>query len=140
MKPAQLIAAAALTLAVATPALAGNKLVTPQDGAFKVEKAQLAIKSPNVNACPANAKVAGWIFTNKPGPVTYMMVRKGGQVGAPKTITAKKGPAGYVASFSQTIQIHQAIDAEYRILVSHSGGVVSNWAPLKASCKIPLGG
>lgn len=140
MKPARVFAAAALSLAIATPAIAGPKLAPPQNAPFKVEKAQLAIKSPGVNACPTHAKISGWIFTNKPGPVTYMIVRRGGQVGAPRTITAVKGAGGYIASFTRTFEIHNAIDAQYRILVSNSGGVVSNWAPLKASCKIKLGG
>lgn len=141
MKTAHLIATALIAAtAAATPAIAGNKLIAPTDSAFKVEKAQLAIKSPGVNVCPAQAKVAGWIFTNKAGPVQYMIVRKGGQVGAPQTAQAVKGPAGYVASFSRTFEINNAINAEYRILVSNSGGITSNWAPLKASCKIQLGG
>ena len=140
MKPVTMIAAALVTAAAATSAMAGNKLATPQAPDFKVERAQLAIKSPKTNACPAQARMTGWIFTNQAGPVTYMIVRKGGQVGAPQTIQAIKGPAGYVASFTNTFEIQNAIAAEYRILVSNSGGIVSNWAPLKASCKIQLGG
>ncbi|MCB1474110.1 MAG: hypothetical protein H6878_07940 [Rhodobiaceae bacterium] len=140
MSSTKLIAAALISLATVSTALAGQDVAAPQDVPFKVEKAQLAIKSPGVNVCPANARMSGWIFTNKAGPVTYMIVRKGGQVGAPQTIQAIKGPAGYVASFTNTFEIQNAIAAEYRILVSNSGGIVSNWAPLKASCKIQLGG
>ena len=135
MKPVTMIAAALVSIATATSAFAWDKVANPQEPAFKVEKAQLAIKSPDTGICPAEAKVAGWIFTNKAGPVTYMLVRKGGQVGFPQTIQAVKGAAGYVASFSNTFQVLNDTDAEYRILVSKSGGVVSNWAPLKASCQ-----
>ena len=135
MKPVTIIAAALVSALTATSAFAGDKIATPQEPPFKIEKAQLAIKSPDTGVCPTQAKMAGWIFTNKPGPVTYMIVRKGGQVGFPQTVQAVKGAAGYVASFSNTFQVINAVDAEYRILVSHSGGVVSNWAPLKASCQ-----
>ncbi len=139
MKRAILIALALSSSAVSL-AEAAPKLVAPGDQPMVVKSAQLAIKSPGVNVCPSNAKIAGWIFTSKAGPVTYMIVRKGGAVSAPKTIQAIKAPAGYVASFSKTFEVLTAIDAEYRILVSQSDGVVSNWAPLKASCKIQLGG
>ena len=140
MKPVTMIAAALVTAAAATSAMAGNKLATPQAPDFKVERAQLAIKSPKTNACPAQARMTGWIFTNQAGPVTYMIVHKPGQVSAPKTIEAVEGPGGYVATFSDVFEITEAIDAEYRILVSNSGGVVSNWAPLHANCTIKLGG
>ena len=122
-------------------ATAGN-LKAPTEAKFKPTKAQLAIKSPITNTCPTTAKMSGWIFTNKPGKVSYMIARKGGSVGGPYILDAKKGANGIsMASFSRTLQIHQKIDAQYRILVPAGGSpVLSNWVPLKASCKIMLGG
>jgi hypothetical protein len=79
--------------------------------------------------------MTGWIMTTKPGIVSYMMVRKGGSVSGPFQIQAVASANGGMATFSQNIQIVTAIDAEYRILVAGGSGIVSNWAPLKASCK-----
>ncbi len=136
-----LLIAAALAAGTVTTVSAGN-LQAPQGKQFKVTKAQLAIKSPNVNACPAAAKMSGWIFTNKEGTFQYMIARKGGSVAGPYTIQSKKGTNGlYMASFSRTFDVHHKIDAQYRILVTDKyGKTLSNWAPLKASCKIKLGG
>jgi hypothetical protein len=129
------------TATVATAALAGN-VIAPPGASLKVTKAQLAIKSPNVNVCPAGAKMSGWIFTNKPGNLEYMIVRKGGQVTGPFQIQSKTGANGlHMASFSRNFQVHHKIDAHYRILIGNKyGKALSNWAPLKASCKIGLGG
>ena len=126
---------------VATAAFAGN-IIAPPANALKVTKAQLAIKSPNVNVCPAGAKMTGWIFTNKPGTLEYMIVRKGGQVSGPFQVQSKTGANGlHMASFSRNFQVHHKIDAQYRILIGNKyGKALSNWAPLKASCKIGLGG
>lgn len=133
--------ASATLAAVATAALAGN-IMAPTAAALKVTKAQLAIKSPTVNVCPAAASMTGWIFTNKPGTLEYMIVRKSGQVTGPFQIQSKTGGNGlHMASFSRNFQVHHKIDAEYRILIgSKYGKALSNWAPLKASCKIGLGG
>lgn len=127
---------------VTTAAIASSgNLQNPQSGGFKVTGAQLAIKSPAVNACPANASMAGWIHTNKPGTVSYMIAKKGGGVSGPYTIQAVASANGGMASFSRQLEIHQPINAEYRILVSGTNGkVMSNWVPLRASCKIMLGG
>ena len=130
----------AAIIALSAPALAGQKLAAPQDGPMSITSAQLAIKSPASNACPASAKLTGWIFASKPGPVSYMIVRKGGAVTGPFKAEAVKAASGAMATISRSFEVTSAIDAEYRILVVGSGGVVSNWAPLKASCKIPLGG
>ena len=129
------------TAAVATAAFAGN-IIAPPANALKVTKAQLAIKSPNVNVCPAGAKMIGWIFTNKPGTLEYMIVRKGGQVTGPFQVQSKTGANGlHMASFTRSFQVHHKIDAQYRILIGNKyGKALSNWAPLKASCKIGLGG
>jgi len=101
-----------------------------------VLKAQLAIKGPTTTVCPNQAKVSGWVFTNYAGPVQVMIARKGQGVGQPMTVQAKPAANGqFMASFSNTIQIVTAIDAEYRLLVGGGSGVTSNWVPLKASCK-----
>ena len=128
---------------VTTAAMASSagKLAAGGAGPFKITAAQLAIKSPNVNVCPANASMTGWVHTNKPGKVSYMLAKKGGDVSGPFTVDAVKSVNGGIASFSKNFQVLQAIDTEYRILVSDvDGKVMSNWVPLKASCKIQLGG
>jgi hypothetical protein len=130
----------AAVIAISAPAFAGPKLAAPQDNPMVVKSAQFAIKSPISNACPAPAKSTGWIFTSKPGPVSYMIARKGGGVAGPFTVQAIKTATGGMATVSRNFEVKSAIDTEYRILVAGSGGVVSNWAPLKASCKIQLGG
>ena len=99
-----LMAASMLAATSATVASAGN-FVVPTEPKIKVTKAQLAIKSPNVNVCPAQAEMAGWIFTNKPGTIYYMLARQGGAVSGPYALEAKEGAAGvYIASFSQNAQ------------------------------------
>ena len=137
-----LITTVVVTGSVATAAIASSQgLMAPQDGPMKAVGAQLAIKSPAINACPANAKMTGWIMTSKPGTVSYMIAKKGGGVSGPFQAEAVKSVNGGMASFSRNLAIHQAIDAEYRILVADgTGKVMSNWAPLRASCKIKLGG
>ncbi|MEM7289954.1 MAG: hypothetical protein AAF412_06245 [Pseudomonadota bacterium] len=121
--------------AITTSATAGN-LVKAPNTKMKVVKAQLAIKSPDANACPAAAKMAGWIFTNKPGTVEYMIVRQGGSVSGPFAVQSKKGANGlHMASFSRNFNVHATIDAKYRIIIGEKyGKTLSNWAPLKASC------
>jgi hypothetical protein len=142
MKPGVFIRLGILCAIVAIPAFANSQtLKTPQAEPFKVIGALLAIKSPATNACPAQAKIAGWITTNKPGPVSYMIAKEGGGVSGPFTVNAVKTANGATASFSRNLEIHQAIDTKYRMLVPNAtGNVMSNWVPLKASCKIQLGG
>ena len=139
-KPISLFVALALATG-ATSALAGT-LIAPPATKLKVIKAQLAIKSPIVNVCPAAAKMTGWIFTNKPGTLQYMIARKGGSVSGPYTIQSKTGANGlHMASFTRNFNVHHKINSEYRILIGNKyGKALSNWAPLKASCKIQLGG
>lgn len=127
---------------VTSAAIASSQNIKlPSSVELKATSAQLAIKSPTVNVCPASAKMAGWIHTNKPGSVSYMIAKKGGGVSGPYTVEAVEAVNGAMASFSRNLEIHQAIDTQYRILVSGSGGsVMSNWVPLKASCNLQLGG
>lgn len=134
--PAMAIAAMALP---AASAFAGN--FQNPGPAFKATGAMMAIKSPATNACPAAAKMTGWIMTNKPGSVSYMIARKGGGVSGPYQVNAVLSAQGAMATISRNMEIHQPVNAEYRILVADgTGQVMSNWAPLKASCKIQLGG
>ena len=113
----------------------------PGESPFTVVSALMAIKSPASNACPAQAKMVGWITTNKPGTVVYMIARKGGNVDGPYQVKSVPSAKGAMATFKRDMTIETAIDAEYRILVADgTGKVISNWAPLKASCKIKLGG
>src|SRR5690606_20128593 len=132
-------------MAVSFAAIAGTasaqNFKAPGNEPFKAVSAMMAIKSPITNTCPTEAKMAGWIMTNKPGVVSYMIARKGGSVAGPYQVNAVPSAKGAMATFSRNLQIHNAIDAEYRILVADgTGKVMSNWAPLKASCKIKLGG
>ncbi len=131
-----------VTGCIATAAIASSQnFKALGDEAFAAKSTQLAIKSPAVNVCPAEAKMSGWILTNKPGKVSYMIAKKGGGVSGPFTIEAVKSVNGGMASFSSKINIHQPVDTQYRILVAGTNGkVMSNWVPLKASCKLMLGG
>ena len=73
--------------------------------------------------------------------VSYMIARKGGSVTGPFTLNAVEAVNGGMASFSNSFEVHNAVNTEYRILVSGSAGkVMSNWVSLRASCKIKLGG
>lgn len=127
---------------VTTAAIASSQNIqAPTAAQMKVISAQMAIKSPSVNACPANATMAGWIHTSKPGKVSYMIAKKGGSVSGPFTANAVESVNGGLATIGKQFQVHQAIDTEYRILVPNGNApVMSNWVPLKASCKIQLGG
>jgi hypothetical protein len=135
------IVIAGIAAAFATGASAGGNFQVGGSRPLQVESAMLAIKSPATNACPANAIMKAWIYTNKAGPVTYMMIRHGQGAGTPKVVMAKKVNGKYVAEISRTLSIHHKIDAKYRIAAR--GAVdyrFSNWVPLKANCTIPLGG
>ena len=134
-------AIAMLALIAAASAANAQNLKAPTEPGFKAVSALLAIKSPATNACPAQAKMTGWIMTNKPGTVSYMIAKKGGGVSGPYQANAVPSAKGAMATFSRNLMIHQAFNAEYRILVADgAGNVLSNWAPMKASCKIQLGG
>lgn len=134
------LAAAAISFAPLS-ASAGGLKAPGGDTPFRITSAQLAIKSPATNACPTKAKMTGWIMTNKPGKVSYMLVRQGGSVAGPYTLDAVPAAnGGGMASFTRMLNIDTAIDTQYRILLSDGTGRGSNWAPLRASCKIKLGG
>lgn len=128
----------AATIAISGTAYAG-KLVAPGASPLKAIKVQMAIKNPATKACPAKATMNIWIFTNKPGPVSYMMVKKGGSVSGPFTLQAKKGNNGvHMATFSKVYEMHQPFSAQYRVLIAGKNGapnIMSNWVTMKASCK-----
>ena len=139
-KPAVLIRLGLVAAIISIPAFAnGQTIKAPNVEPFKAIGALLAIKSPKVNACPTQARMAGWITTNKPGTISYMIAKKGGAVSGPYQLEAVKSKNVAMASFSRKLPISQAIDTEYRILVADgTGKVMSNWVPLRASCKIKL--
>lgn len=132
------IAATIVALAAAGPAFGftpGDKLVPGNTVKLKVKSVQIGITAPAGDDCPSSAKMGIWIHTNKEGPVTFMVVRKGQGVGAPKTINAVKGAGGtFLATYMQDLTIVSSIDAEYRALVADGNGTVSNWAPLSFTC------
>lgn len=107
---------------------------------LKVTKLQMGIKSPATNACPAEAKLTAWVFTNKAGSVPIYIARDGGGVSGPYVVQTKaNGSGAFMGTYSRTLQIHQPIDADYRASAP-TFKQLSNWVPLKATCKIGLGG
>lgn len=138
-----------IKVAVIGAALAGNiasakadQIKAPQGAAMKVMDVTLAIKSPKTNTCPETGKLKAWIKTSKAGPVDYFFAREGGAPGSLKTANVKKTSNGYMLILSQDLGIHQAIDTKYRLFAKGANGQYkkSMWVPLKATCKIGLGG
>lgn len=132
------LAAAAVTLALAlglaAPALAFDLKVAPPTTKLKPTTIQLGIISPPAGQCPGNGKLTAWVQTNKPGTIDILLVRKGGNVAGPYSVTTVKGANGVImGSYSQNLAIHHAINAEYRVVVAGSP-VTSNWVPLVATC------
>ena len=133
-----------LTLIAAT-ALAGltgpaTAMDIQQGGApkLKVTKLQLGIKSPTTNTCPANAELRAWVFTNKAGSVPIYIARDGGGVAGPYVVETKAtGNGTFMGTYERTLDIHQPIDAQYRASAPQFEAL-SNWVPLKATCKIGL--
>lgn len=139
----------AIKIAVIGAALVGNiasakadQIKAPQEAAMKVMDVTLAIKSPATNTCPETGELKAWIKTNKAGPVDYFFARHGQGPGGMKTADAVKTGNGYVLTISQDLGIHQAIDTKYRLFAKGADGNYqkSMWVPLKATCKIALGG
>ncbi len=108
---------------------------------LKVTKLQMGIQSPKTNTCPAEAKLTAWVFTNKAGSVPIFIARDGaGGVAGPYLVETKAtGNGSFMGTYSRTLEIHQPTDARYRASAPKFGQL-SNWVPLKASCKIGLGG
>jgi hypothetical protein len=134
---------AAATIATFTSLVGATQAFDLQAGGqpqLKVTKLQMGIKSPATNVCPAEAKLMAWVFTNKAGTVPIFIARDGGGVSGPFLVEAKAtGNGGFMGTYSRTLQIHQPIDADYRASAPQHKQL-SNWVPLKASCKIGLGG
>ncbi len=139
MLKSALAAATVATALVSSPALAIN-LQAPGQTALKVTKLQMGIKGPTVAACPAEAKLNIWVFTNKEGTVPVYIAKAGGHVVGPYQVTTQKiGNGTYIGTYSRDRFIHQPIDAKYRASAPNHNEL-SNWVPLKASCSFGLGG
>ena len=107
---------------------------------LKVTKLQLGIKSPATNTCPADAFVNAWVFTNKAGTVPIYIARAGGNVAGPYMVKTKAtGNGKFMGTYSRKLTLHQPINTKYRASAPNFGKL-SNWVPMKASCKIGLGG
>jgi hypothetical protein len=125
-----LTGALALTLALASATSAAPALDLQGGGQVKLKttKVQLGIISPE--NCPGKGVLQAWVFTNKPGTVSIMIVEKGGEVAGPYQVTTVAGSGGTVlGSYKQNLMIHHPIDREYRVVVAGSD-LHSNWAPL----------
>ena len=139
---AKTLVASAIVAAIGLTASAQAFDLKVGNGAkLKVTKLQLGIKSPKTTACPAKGKMKIWVFTNKPGKVPVYIAKQGGSsVAGPYMVQTKKTHTGlYMGEYSKTLKIHQAIYAKYRASAPKHGAL-SNWVPLKAKCKIALGG
>lgn len=130
------IAGVAAAIALSSVALAGGIADFKVGNAGKLvpTSIQLGIISPEDNVCPGNGKLTAWVESNKPGTISIMIVRKGGNVAGPYAVSTVKGANGIVmGSYTQNLPINTPIDAEYRVVVAGTS-VVSNWAPLYAEC------
>lgn len=127
------IAALAITVALVGAAHAFD-LKVGNSGKLVPTKIQLGIISPPDNICPGAGKLTAWVQTNKPGKLDIMLVKKGGNVAGPYSVTTVKGANGVImGSYSQNLMINNPVDAEYRVVVAGTP-VTSNWAPLIAEC------
>lgn len=111
-------------------------LANPSPQPFKVLSAQLGIKGPKTKVCPNKAVLTAWFKTNKPGKVGFRLMRKDGPGGPMIFATAVKAPSGYMATYTRTIAITNPINTSYSAIVPGSGGLTSNFVPLKASCSL----
>ena len=132
---AKLKTALAVGIAIAASATSVQALDLQGGGTVKLRptKAQLGIKSPADGVCPGSAKVTAWVFTNKPGTINnVMLVRKGGGVYGPYSVTTVEGSGGVVMGSIQTgFTIDAPTDTAYRVVIGGSD-VKSNWVPLTA--------
>jgi hypothetical protein len=127
------IAALVTTVALAGAASAFD-LKAGSPGKLVPTKIQLGIISPPDNSCPGNGKLTAWVQTNKPGTLDILLVKKGGAVAGPYSVTTVKGANGVImGSYTRNLVINNPIDAEYRVVVAGTP-VHSNWAPLVADC------
>ena len=127
------IAALAATVALAGAANAFD-LKAGNSGKLVPTKIQLGIISPPDNICPGNGKLTAWVQTNKPGTLDILLVKKGGAVAGPYSVTTVKGANGVImGSYTQNLIINNPVDAEYRVVVAGTP-IQSNWVPLVAEC------
>lgn len=127
------IAALAITVSLAGAASALD-LKAGSSGKLVPTKIQLGIISPPDNICPGNGKLTAWVQTNKPGTLNILLVKKGGNVAGPYSVTTVKGANGVImGSYTQNLVINNPIDTEYRVVVAGTP-VQSNWVPLVADC------
>jgi hypothetical protein len=128
-----MLAALATAAALVGPAGAFD-LKAGGSGPLKPTQIQLGIISPAGNQCPGAGKMTAWVQTNKPGTLDILVVKKGGNVAGPFSVTTVKGANGIImGSYTQNLMVANPIDAEYRVVVANSP-VASNWAPLVADC------
>jgi hypothetical protein len=126
------------TLVIGTVALVGTAgaldLKAGNSGKLTPTKIQLGIISPPDNICPGPGKLTAWVQTNKPGTLDILLVKKGGNVAGPYSVTTVKGANGVImGSYSQNLMVGSPVDAEYRVVAVESK-LASNWAPLVADC------
>ena len=127
------IAALAATVALAGAANAFD-LKAGNSGKLVPTKIQLGIIPPPDNICPGAGKLTAWVQTNKPGTLDILLVKKGGAVAGPYSVTTVKGANGVImGSYTQNLMINNPVDAEYRVVVAGTP-VQSNWVPLVAEC------
>lgn len=131
----KIAAAALLTLTLsANAAFAIDDFKSGGQPKLKATKIQLGILSPNDGTCPSNAKRNVWVFSNKPGNIPILIVRKNGAVEGPYIVETKKGANNKsMGVWSDQLGIVNSIDAEYRI-VTPGTDVASNWVPLQVNC------
>ncbi len=128
------IALAALATATLIGSAAAFDLKAGGSGPLKPTQIQLGIISPVNNVCPGPGKLTAWVQTNKPGTIDILLVKKGGNVAGPYSVTTVKGANGIVmGSYTQNLMVTNPIDAEYRVVAVESK-LASNWAPLVAEC------
>jgi hypothetical protein len=108
-------------------------------GATVAISARLAIKSPKTNLCPAKAEFSGWIHMNRPGPVSYTLVARNGDIKGPFRIDATQNlqsVQGVMANFENTVIITEAVDTQYRVEIASENGnkIESDWVELRSRC------
>lgn len=127
------IAALAITVALVGAANAFELKAGSSDKLVPT-KIQLGIIPPPDNICPGAGKLTAWLQTNKPGTLDILLVKKGGAVAGPYSVTTVKGANGVImGSYTQNLMINNPIDAEYRVVVAGTP-IQSNWVPLIAEC------
>ncbi len=132
MSAIRTVLAGALALAAIATTAQAFELQAGGAVKFRPIKAQLGIVSPADGVCPGAAKVTGWVFSNKPGTASVMLVNANGGVYGPypvKTVETADGKA--MGSFSTGFMIDAPTDTSYRLVIANSD-VHSNWVPLTA--------